>query len=72
MLSKHSMQMGHGAVGARLKPEVHYAFYEFDDLAAAKGILNSQEPKDLISEFDRKWQGRVARNRDIVERLQTI
>ncbi|MEZ5934321.1 MAG: hypothetical protein R3F54_20755 [Alphaproteobacteria bacterium] len=53
-------------------PGVHIAFYAFPDLAKARAILESDEIKTLIAEFDRHWQGRVARTRDIVEIVQTI
>ena len=51
---------------------VHYAFYEFPDLARAKAIADSDAIKALIAEFDATWQGRVTRTRDIVERQQQL
>ncbi|MCH9672952.1 MAG: hypothetical protein K0U93_16070 [Gammaproteobacteria bacterium] len=57
---------------SEVEPQTHYAFYEFVDLNAANAIADSQEIKSLIAEFDAKWQGRVTRTRDIVERLQSI
>lgn len=51
---------------------IHYAFYEFDDLLAANRIAASDEIKTLIAEFDRLWGSRVVRTRDIVENLQVI
>ena len=37
-------------------PGVHLAFYEFPDLAAANGILNSDLIKEFVKEFDRQLQ----------------
>ena len=50
-----------------LEPTVHYAFYEFPDLAKAKAILDSPGLKSLIADFDRDWGARVKRSRDIIE-----
>jgi hypothetical protein len=51
---------------------VHYAFYEFDELARARAVPGSAEIKTLIAEFDRVWGDKVTRTRDIVEVLQTL
>jgi hypothetical protein len=51
---------------------VHYAFYEFDDVAGARAILGSEGLKRLVAEFDRLWSDKVARTRDIVETVQTV
>lgn len=53
-------------------PGVHIAFYAFADLAEARAISDSDEIKAMIKEFDRKWQGRVQRSREIVEIQQTV
>ena len=53
-------------------PGVHYAFYEFPDLAAANAIVESDEIKAMISEFDRVWQGRVTRTREIFAIAQRL
>lgn len=55
-----------------VETNVHYAFYEFEDLAAANKISGSDEIKALIAEFDRLWGSRVTRTRDVVERLQSL
>lgn len=55
-----------------VEPQVHYAFYEFDTLAAAKALLDSPAIRRSIAEFDRVWGERVTRSRDIVERIQTV
>lgn len=51
---------------------VHYAFYEFEDLARARAIPGSAEIKTLIAEFDRAWGDKVKRTRDIVDTAQTL
>ena len=55
-----------------VEPGVHMAFYEFPDLAAADAASNSEEIKELIKEFDRQWNGKVTRKRDVVEIMQNI
>ena len=51
---------------------VHYAVYEFADLAGARAIQGSAALKRLVAEFDRAWGDKVTRSRDIVEAIQTI
>ncbi len=51
---------------------VHYAFYEFDDMARARAIPGSTEIKALIAEFDRAWGDKVSRSREVVEVVQTL
>jgi hypothetical protein len=47
-------------------PSVHTAFYRFDTLAAAQAATSGPEIKVLIAEFDRVWDTRVTRTRDIL------
>ncbi|HZP86174.1 MAG TPA: hypothetical protein VFB54_05095 [Burkholderiales bacterium] len=56
----------------QMDESVHYAFYEFGDLASARAIQGSDELKRLVAEFDRVWGNKVTRTRDIVEAVQTI
>ena len=51
---------------------MHYAFYEFDDLARARAIPGSDAIKVLIAEFDRVWGDKVTRGRDIVDSIQVF
>jgi len=51
---------------------VHYAFYEFEDLARARAIPGSAEIKTLIAEFDRMWGHKVTRARDVVDVVQAL
>jgi hypothetical protein len=53
-------------------PSVHVAVYQFSDLNRARAIVASEEIKALIAEFDRVWQGRVNRTREVLEVKQTL
>ncbi|MSQ88183.1 MAG: hypothetical protein EXR32_02765 [Betaproteobacteria bacterium] len=57
---------------SEMEPSVHYAFYEFDDVAGVRAIQGSDGLKRLVAEFDRAWGDRVKRSRDIVEIIQTV
>ena len=66
-----------GAAGAwrgwsAVDENVHVAFYEFADLAQVNGVMASDALKRMIGEFDRHWQGRVTRTREVVESIQRI
>lgn len=49
---------------------VHYAYYEFNDLASARAVLGSDALKRLAAEFDQVWSDNVIRSRDVVEVIQ--
>ncbi len=51
-------------------PSVHYAFYEFANMAEARTIEGSDGLKRLVADFDRTWGDRVARSRDFLETVQ--
>ncbi len=53
-------------------PGVHLTFYEFPDLSQARKTAASDAIKSLIAEFDRVWQERVQRTREIIELKQTL
>jgi hypothetical protein len=53
-------------------PDVHIAFYEFPDLAAAEALMSSDILREFIAEFDRHWAGKVERTREVVEFSQKI
>ena len=66
-----------GAAGAwrgwsAVERNVHIAFYEFANLAELKRVMASDALKRMIEEFDRNWQGRVTRTREVVESIQKI
>ena len=52
-------------------PTLHYAFYEFAGIDAAKAVLQSDAMRSLIAEFDRAWP-RVTRSREILEVVQAL
>ena len=54
------------------EPNTHLAFYEFPDLRTAQAISESEAIKGLIAEFDRCWQDRVTRSREVVEIAQSL
>jgi hypothetical protein len=47
-------------------PSVHTAYYRFETLQAVQAISDSAAIKALIAEFDRVWDTRVVRTRDIL------
>ena len=51
---------------------VHYAWYEFDDLASANAIIGSEAFKRLVADFDRAWGDNVERSRDFVGVVQSM
>ena len=53
-------------------PDVHFAFYEFADLAEVNEVMASDAIKKLIAGFDRRWEGSVTRTREAVEVRQTL
>ncbi|MBT7756057.1 MAG: hypothetical protein HN732_01945 [Rhodospirillaceae bacterium] len=55
-----------------MEPNVHIAFYEFPDLDAANALINSEIMVGFIKEFDRHWEGKVVRTRELVEFSQKI
>lgn len=55
-----------------VEPNVHLAFYEFPDLAAANALIGSDIMKGFIAEFDRHWAGKVVRTRELVALSQEI
>ena len=66
-----------GALGAwrgwsDVDDRVHMAFYEFETLADVSRVMGSDAIKELIAEFDRNWQGKVTRTREVVESIQKI
>ena len=68
---------GFNALGAkrgwsRVEDNVHIAFYEFPDADTANRIASSDTIKEFIKEFDRHWEGKVTRSRDVVEFSQII
>jgi hypothetical protein len=57
---------------SRSDPAVHYAFYEFADVAQAQKLIRSDAIKPLVADFDRVWGMRVTRRREILEVVQEL
>ena len=55
-----------------VEPGVHFAFYEFPDLAAANALVGSDILKEFVKEFDRHWEGKVTRSREVFEVKQIL
>ncbi len=55
-----------------VEPNVHIAFYEFPDLAAAEALMSSDTLKEFVADFDRHWAGKVQRTREVVAFSQTL
>ena len=53
-------------------PNVHFAFYEFPSIAEATAIGNSEAMNSMRADFDRTWQDRISRSREVVEIKQKI
>ena len=54
-------------------PSLHVAIYAFSDLAEAQRIAyGSPQITELIAEFDRVWQDRVRRTREVVGVVQSL
>jgi hypothetical protein len=49
-----------------IDPTVHYAFYEFPDLARAREVVEGPAIRPMIAEFDRVWGDRVTRSRELM------
>ena len=53
-------------------PGVHVALYTFVSLDQARAVAAGPRIKALIAEFDRVWQGRVTRTREVVAIAQAL
>jgi hypothetical protein len=47
-------------------PSVHCAYYRFDSVEAADAIQGGTAIRWLIAEFDRCWNGKVTRTREVI------
>jgi hypothetical protein len=57
---------------SKSEPGTHIAFYEFDSAEAAEAVSKSDAIKPLVADFDRVWQDRVKRHRQVLEIVQQI
>ena len=51
---------------SRTEPSVHCAYYRFESLDRIDAVTNGPEIAALVAEFDRRWNGRVTRTREIL------
>jgi hypothetical protein len=54
---------------SRSDPSVHYALYQFKDMATLRNSLESPGFKMLVADFDEAWP-QVTRSRDLIETVQ--
>jgi hypothetical protein len=54
---------------SRSDASVHYALYQFKDMATLRDRLDSSDFKLLIADFDQAWP-EVTRSRDLIESVQ--
>jgi len=52
--------------------DIHYAYYEFDNVKKANEILKSEALKKMISIYDKKWSNQIDRTRKIITITQEI
>jgi hypothetical protein len=57
---------------SEVDPSVHFAVYEFDDIAKVRAIPGSEGMKQLVAEFDRVWGKKVVRVRESLRVVQRI
>ncbi len=55
---------------SRTDASVHFAFYEFPDLATVEALPGSDALRAMVAEFDRVWGSRVTRSREVLEVAQ--
>jgi hypothetical protein len=51
---------------------VHFAVYEFDDIAKVRAIPGSAALKAMVAEFDKAWGEKVVRVREALKVVQRI
>ena len=51
---------------------VHLAFYAFNSLADALAVAESDAMQSMRADFDRNWEDRVPRTREIVDVAQSL
>ena len=56
---------------SRSDPSVHYALYQFADVATLRARLDEPGFKELVADFDQAWP-QVPRTRDLIESVQAV
>ena len=54
------------------KEDMHYAYYQFDNLNEANKILKGEALKKMIKIYDKKWSDEVYRTRKIISITQEV
>ena len=49
---------------------VHYAVYQFGDMAKLEAGVNPQSLQPLIADFDKAWPAGVSRSRDVLNMVE--
>lgn len=57
---------------SEVNPNVHYVFFEFDDLGAPRALPGSEGMKALAQHFDAAWSGRATRTREVLDVVQAL
>ena len=52
--------------------DFHIAIYKFENNKDAEKAINSKNLEILIKKFDKKWENKVQRTRELTELIQTI
>ena len=52
--------------------DIHYAYYEFDNVKKANEILKSEALKKMINVYNKKWSNQIDRTRKIITITQEI
>ena len=52
--------------------DIHYAYYEFDNLKKANEILKSEALNKMVNIYDKKWSNQIDRKRKIISIIQEI
>jgi hypothetical protein len=56
---------------SRSDPSVHYALYQFSDMATLRARIADPDFKTLVADFDQAWPN-VPRTRDMMEAVQAV
>ena len=71
--AKQSFNSIYASRGWEIENEnIHYAYYEFDNLKKANEILKSEALKKMISIYNKKWSNQIYRTREIIKITQEI
>ena len=54
------------------KEDMHYAYYQFDNLKEANKILKGEALRKMIKIFDKKWSDQVYKTRKIISITQEV